>query len=177
MSNILSRKKVLIFSSVATSVMFIVVMFIVNPSIDGRNGMGVIALQVAFNKNVGIEIIKSWSPSGIEYFNRYIFTDYIYALSYSILFASILSALISKKEVQNITKYNSVIYLPFAAGLLDWIENTLELLFISKPDDFSNVLFFIHSFIATLKWMVLPVILVFIIKLIFEKKREIIKSQ
>jgi len=172
MLNILSKKRVIILSTVITLVMFTVVMFIVNPSIDGKNGMGVLALQLAFDKEVGIETINSWTQTGIDYFNRYIFTDYIYALSYSIFFSSLLSVLILKKSKQNLSKYKFIIYLPFLAGLFDWIENTLELLFINNPIEFSNILFFIHSIIASLKWIALPIILTFIIKLSLHNNKK-----
>jgi len=165
MLNILSKKRVIIISTVITLIMFIVVMFIVNPFIDGKNGISVLALQLSFDKEVGIKIINSWTESGIENFNKFIFTDYIYALGYSIFFASILSAFILKKGKQNISKYKLIIYLPFIAGLFDWIENTLELLFINNPSEFSNILFFIHSLIASLKWLALPIIAIFIVKL------------
>ena len=176
MLNILSKKKVMIISAVITSIMFTVVMFIVNPSIDGKNGMSVIALQLAFDKEVGIEIINSWKQIGVDNFNQFIFTDYIYALSYSIFFASILSALILKKLKQNILKYKLVVYIPFVAGLFDWIENTLELLFINNPLEFSNILFFIHSIVASFKWIALPIIVAFIIKLSLQDRRDTSKT-
>ena len=165
MLNILSKKRFVIISTIMTLVMFTIVMFIVNPSIDGKNGIGVLALQLAFDKEVGIEIINSWTQSGIKNFNQFIITDYIYALGYSIFFSSILSVLILKKSIQNLSKIKLIIYLPFIAGLFDWIENTLELLFINNPIEFSNTLFFIHSIIASSKWIALPIILIFIIKL------------
>jgi hypothetical protein len=168
MLNILSKKSVIIISTVIALIMFTIVMFIVNPSIDGKNGMGVLSLQLVFDKEVGIEIINNWTQSGIENFNKLIFTDYIYALGYSIFFASILSVLILKKSKQNILKYKLIVYLPFIAGLFDWIENTLELLFINNPIEFSNTLFFIHSIIASSKWIALPIIVTFIIKLSFQ---------
>ena len=176
MLNILSKKSIIIISTVITLVMFVVVMFIVNPSIDGKNGIGVLSLQLAFDKEIGVEIINSWSKSGIENFNKFIFTDYIYALGYSIFFASILSVLILKKSIQNSSKVKLIIYLPFIAGLFDWTENTLELLFINNPIEFSNTLFFIHSIIATLKWVALPIILICIIKLSLQNSSNANKS-
>ena len=59
MLNILNNKKIIIISTVVTLIMFTVVMFIVNPFIDGKNGMGVLALQFSFDKELGIEIINS----------------------------------------------------------------------------------------------------------------------
>jgi len=171
-----SNKKIIGISTVITLIMFAVVMFIVNPSIDGKNGMGVLALQLAFDKEVGIEIINTWGKSGIENFKQLIFTDYIYALGYSFFFASILSVLILKKSKQNSSKYKFIIFLPFIAGLFDWIENTLELLFIHNPIEFSNTLFFIHSIIASLKWIALPIIVIFIIKLSLQDSTDADKS-
>jgi hypothetical protein len=165
MLDILGKRNIIIISTVITLIMFTVVMFVVNPSIDGKNGIEVILLQVAFNKEVGIKIINSWKQSGIENFNQLIFTDYIYALAYSIFFASILSMLIFKKSKHNMSKYKLIVYLPFIAGLFDWIENTLELFFINNPFQFSEILFFIHSIIASLKWTALPIIIIFILKL------------
>jgi hypothetical protein len=176
MLNILSKKSVIVISTLATLMMFAVVMFVVNPSIDGKNGIGVLALQLAFDKEVGIEIINSWTQLGIENFNRFIFTDYLYALSYSILFASILSVLILKKSKQNILKYKMIVYLPFIAGLFDWIENTLELSFINNPIEFSNILFFIHSIIASLKWLMIPIVVTFIVKLSLQESINANKS-
>ena len=56
------------------------------------------------------------------------------------------------------------------------IENTLELLFINNPIEFSNTLFFIHSIIASLKWMALPIIVTFIIKLSLQDNANVNKS-
>lgn len=177
MLNILSKKSVITISTVMTLIMFTVVMFIVNPSIDGKNGMGVIALQLSFDKEVGIEIINSWTQSGIKNFNQFIFTDYIYALCYSIFFASILAVLILKKSKQNILKYKLIVYLPLIAGLFDWIENTLELLFINNSIEFSNILFFLHSIIASFKWIALPIIVTFIIKLSLQENANANKTE
>lgn len=165
----LNKKILIIISGIITLVMFCVVMFIVNPLIDAKDGVGVLALQLSFNKEVGVEIINSWGQSGIENFKQLIFTDYIYALGYSIFFASILSTLILKKGKENLLTFRMIIYLPFLAGLFDWIENSIELLFINNPIEFSNTLFFIHSIIASLKWAVLPIVMGYIIVLLLQK--------
>jgi hypothetical protein len=68
MLNIFSKRSVIIISTVITLIMFMVVMFIVNPSIDGKDGIGVLSLQLAFDKKVGIEIINNWTQLGIENF-------------------------------------------------------------------------------------------------------------
>lgn len=169
MLHALNRKTVLIGSLALMSIMFVIVMFVVNPSIDGGNGAGVIKLQLSFQKESGIEVINSWGKSGIENFNQWIITDYIYALAYSVFFASLLSFLILKKGKENFFAYKSIVYLAFIAGLLDWIENTIELIFINNPSQVSNTLFFLHSIVALVKWGAFPIAVTCIVVLLTKR--------
>jgi Na+/citrate or Na+/malate symporter len=146
--------------------MFAIVMFYANPLIDGGNGSGLIKLQLAYDKEAGIEIINSWGASGIDHFNQWIFTDYIYAFSYAVFFASLLSILIMKKGKEEFLVYRFGVYLAFVAGLLDWIENTMELFFVNNYSGFPSALFFLHSIVATVKWAALPVAVAYIVVLL-----------
>ena len=168
----LGKSKVLISSFALTSVMFVIVMFFVNPSIDGGNGSGVLELQLSFEKNVGIELIKSWGKSGVNHFNRWIFTDYIYAFSYSLFLASLISYLALKKGKEACLASISFVRLAFLSGTLDFFENSMELSFMNNPYVFSNNLFFVHSILATLKWATVTIVIVFIFVLL-AKKNEV----
>ena len=158
----ISNRNFVIVSLIATLIMGFVVMYIVNPLIDGKNGLDVIALQLAFSKERALEIIASWD---INNFKRFIIFDYIYALCYMLFFASLILWL-GKKRGINTTKFA---YIAILAGVFDWIENSLELWFLNNQDSFSSTLFFIHSILATLKWLALPIVLFVIIKLIIKK--------
>lgn len=162
MLHTLNSKTVLIGSVIFMSVMFVIVTFLVNPAIDGGNGIGVLKLQLSFDKEVGIAIINSWGKSGIEHFKEWIFTDYIYAVSYAVFFASLLSILIMKKGKEEFFVYRFGVYLAVIAGLLDWVENSIELFFINDPSGFSNNVFFLHSIVAIVKWAALPVAIAYI---------------
>jgi len=74
----------------------------------------------------------------------------------------------NRGKQENLIFYKLLLFLPFLAGIFDWIENTLELFFINNPTEFSNILFFIHSLIASLKWLILPIVVGFLIKLSFK---------
>ena len=160
------EKNILKISLFTTIILFIIVMFFVNPLIDWNNWMWVLQLQLAFGKNEAIEIIKKWGINWIQNFNKLIFIDYIYALSYSIFFSSVLYKLLWKKWTKNI-----IIYLPFIAWLLDFLENTFELFFINNPKNFSSILFFIHSVLASFKWLILPIVIYFIMKYYFKNRK------
>jgi len=171
MLHALSRKMVLIGPLALMTVMFFIVMFLVDPAIDGGNGASVIKLQLSFDKDAGREIVNTWGKSGIETFNQWIFTDYIYAISYSVFFASLLSFLILKKGKENFLVYRIGVYLAFVAGLFDWVENTTELFFVNDPSDVSNALFFLHSIVASAKWAAVPIALAYIVVLLTKKNR------
>jgi hypothetical protein len=167
----LGKTTVLISSLVLMSIMFVVVMFFVNPLIDGGTGSGVLDLQLSFKKNAGIEIINSWGTSGVDHFNLWIFTDYIYAFSYSLFFASLISFLALKKGKGTFLTSNLFISLAFFSGALDFVENTMELSFINNPYVFSNTLFFLHSVVALFKWTAVIIVVAYIVVL-FTKKNE-----
>ena len=154
----LSNKKIVIFSALTTVLMAFIVMVIFDPLVDGKNGLDVIALQLAFSKEVGIGIVSSWNT---EAFQTWIGLDYLYALSYMVFFSSMISWLEKDKGVS----YSIYPYIAIFSGLFDWIENSLELWFLSDMEGFSSTLFFIHSIIATLKWLALPIIVWRIVKL------------
>jgi hypothetical protein len=150
--NLLAHKKIVIISMLFMLVLFAVVMLVVNPVIDGKNGLDVIAMQLAFSKEAGEKIIASWDVTA---FYKWIVFDYLYAFAYGIFFASLISWLEKKKGVA----YSLFSYIAVAAALFDWTENSLELWFLHDPAGFSSVLFFVHSCLAALKWLALPVVL------------------
>lgn len=167
----LSKTAVLASSLVLMSIMFVIVMFFVNPSIDGGNGSGVLELQLSFEKSRGIEIIYGWGESGVNHFKRWIFTDYIYAFSYSLFFASLISSLVLKRGKGAHLNNIIFVYIAFLSGALDFVENSMELFFINNPYVFSDNLFFMHSIVATLKWIAVTIAIVYIV-VILTKKEE-----
>lgn len=150
--------------------MFVIVMFFVNPLIDGGDGFGVLQLQLSFDKNRGIEIINSWGETGIDHFNRWIFTDYIYALAYSLFLASLTVFLVTKKGKGSYSVCRYIVFIAFVSGVLDSLENTMELLFINNPYEFSARLFFLHSVVALLKWAAVALVVAYIVALLTRKK-------
>lgn len=159
-----NNKKMLIGFGILTGIMFIIVMFIVNPMIDTKTGLDVIKLQLSFTTKNGKSIIDNWNDIGQQNFLKYIYTDYIYAFSYSIFLSSLYLNKLLKNHIKIIDKHYLILILPFVAGLFDMIENTVEIFFIKNSNNFSELLFSIHSILASLKWLGLPIIIYFLIK-------------
>lgn len=162
----LGKKYVLISAFVLMAIMFVIVMFFVNPLIDGEDGFGVLQLQLSFDKDQGIEITNSWGEAGVEHFNQWIFTDYIYASTYSLSLASLTAFLVTKKGRGTYSVCRYVVSLAFASGVLDFLENTMELLFINNPYGLPESLFFLHSVIALLKWTAVVGVMSYILVLL-----------
>jgi len=160
------KKNHLILSLLFMMVMFVLTMYIVNPAIDSQNGSGILALQLAFDKELGIEIINGWGAKGIETYNRWYFVDYLYAVSYSVFLASLLSFLIYRKNIENSSVLKTIPLIALAAGACDWLENTLEFIFIQNPAIFSSHLFFFHSIVAVVKWIAVLIAVVSVIYLL-----------
>ena len=177
MIKFLSKKVVLVWSWISISLMFVLVMFYVNPLIDGADGSGLLMLQLSFDKRAGIEIINDWGESGLIHFNRLFFMDYIYAVTYSIFLASIISFIIIRKGKEKVLIYRLGVYFPFSAGILDCVENTMEIYFIKDPFNFSNELFFLHSVFAVVKWLSVFISFVFIIVLCFTRNASFENNQ
>lgn len=152
MVDLLGRKAVLFFSCILTSVMFAIVMFFANPAIDGGSGFDLLALQLSFDKESGLAIINRWGEAGVDNFKKYIVFDYVYALSYALLFSSVLRFLWLRGHEGSVVRNQWFISFAVSAGLLDWIENTLEFFFIKYPESYPGWLFFLHSALSVLKW-------------------------
>ncbi len=158
------NKKVLIGFGVLTGIMYVIVMFIINPMIDSKMGIEVIKLQLSFTTKNAKSIIDGWNEIGQQNFLKYIYTDYIYAFAYSIFLSSLYLNKVLMNNTKIVAKHYFILILPFIAGLFDMIENTIEIFFIKRPNNFSELLFGLHSILASLKWLSLPIIIYYLIK-------------
>lgn len=173
---LLSNQKNYIVSIILAVSMSVVVLFIINPIIDGGNGFGIILLQLSFKKNAGIALISQWSEGYLSRYNQLMISDYFYAIIYGWCLSSIISTLI-KSRGSIAEKYYYVITFPLLAAFLDWIENTLQWFFINQPHTFSEEFFTLHSFMACGKFLLLLWTFITIIRLLLKHSRTTVKAQ
>ena len=164
----IGEKNIVLLFLMTTLTLFYFVMFQINPSLDGVDGMGVLQLQLAFDKSVGEKIINAWKNLTPLKFQFAMWVDSLYALSYGLFFASLASFTLKSKNMFT-TRYRYLVYLPFLATILDWIENIIEAIFVSSVGSISSTLFFLHSVVASIKWLCLPMLFILLI-LILKRK-------
>lgn len=165
----LGTRKLLLLSFLTTINLMHLLTFFVTPKITGEVGMGLINLQLSFDKNRAMELIASWGEHGRVAFNQLIIIDYIYPISYVCLLISLLALQMPQQQLSKLQI--NLLRLPILAGLLDWLENSMEIIFINFPHSFSEQLFFTHSLVASAKWLIILFTLINIIKLFITKKR------
>ncbi|MDD3591780.1 MAG: hypothetical protein PHO65_04020 [Sulfurovum sp.] len=168
MQNFLRQGKVLGFFAVVTVIMFYLVMFKVNAEIDHHNGLNVLRLQLAFTLENADTIVREWEGLKAERFVNAMLYDYLYAFCYSFFFASLFAWLLHRRGLED-TNYRFGIGIAFTAGVLDWLENSVEILYITHHPSMNEMLFFIHSVAASVKWLSLPVVLVLYIMILLKR--------
>lgn len=172
MLRLLGTKSVLAASLLFMAIMMVICMKFVNPAIDGQNGASLLELQLAFDKELGLEIINRWGADGIAVYLRWGFTDYLYAVSYSLFLASLLAVQLFRTEKEGAPLLSLTPFLALAAGACDWLENILEYFFINNPLNFPAGLFFAHSLVALLKWAGIFTAITAIIYLLLQRSRR-----
>ncbi len=120
-------------------------LFYVDPWISGEHGEGLLQLQLAFDLTKGQGIITKWGELGIANFNKWIWVDFVYPVSYSLTLFLALCITVPQKIMR-------IRYWPWIAGGLDWGENIIEIICVNYSC--SAQLFFIHSLLASLKWII-----------------------
>ena len=120
----------------------------------------VFSLQLSFTKIRFVHIIKQWQDQGVlTHFMGHFKYDFIYLIGYSLLMTSLFVLLGCLLKNPNIKQWS---ILPISAGILDSIENTIEIAII-KNYSFNALLIFIHSMAATLKFLFVAIAIVVII--------------
>ena len=80
-----------------------------------------------------LAVFKSWDESGeMAFYRAHFILDDVHWIWYAGLFTTALCRLFDKHDVS--ARFNWLLLLPLASGLLDWYENQLQHVFLSAPD-------------------------------------------
>lgn len=145
------------------------VMLILDAQLIPVHCPGILSLELAFFRQRVAEIISACGPDGTKAHAVMIWVDYLFILGYAGFLSNLLGAL--ARDVKSIDYRRAVTYfsLPLFAGLLDIIENTILLYQIQNPDSLNSQLIFLASLSALVKFILIALSIILIIKFIYMK--------
>jgi hypothetical protein len=114
---------------------------------------GVIPLELAFSAEAFSSIITQWGAEGVRAYQvSTVCIDYWFPVAYAMFLAGLIAVLTFKPGGTPSRLQLTCFALPFIAGLLDWMENTLHLILLRDPSHVSAPLVVFASIAAALKW-------------------------
>lgn len=170
--NFLLNKKILPGSLIATIICALILNRI-EYEFAGNGGPGYFTIQMAFSKQIFEMTLAAWGSEGIELFIKSLWIDFLYMISFTILF---LSAPVYFHNLKNIKlsaieKYNMKLFIiPLIAFSCDLVENILHIIII-KQKLFFNQLIFISSIFSSIKIITFIISLGIILMKYFEMRK------
>ena len=171
--NIITNKKVLIVSFIATTILTLILNRI-ESLFAGENGAGNLMLQLAFSKENFEIIIASWGLVGVNLFLKSMWIDFLYVISYTTLFLSapVYFHNLRNKKISKNEQYNLKLFLiPLAEGFFDIIENVFQIIIITQRMFFNEIIF-VSSIVSSVKWLLFIVSLGIILMKYFEMRKS-----
>ena len=128
---------------------------------------GILDFEFAWTASQISLIFTAWGSEGMTLHATGIYWDFLYILGYGSLIAGLIF-IISRKlsgKMQFIGFY--MVFTPFLAGIFDCIENFLLLFMLNNPSGFSTVIPLVTGVMATIKFSLLIIgILFFLLALL-----------
>ena len=109
-------------------------------------------LQLAFTAEKFQAVLAAWGEQNIASYVNGMWLDYLYSIAYALALASLIAWLTSRPRGEPQRWQLLLFSLPFIAGLLDWVENSLHLLMLGVLRAFPSALVFFASLAAAVKW-------------------------
>jgi len=118
-----------------------------------RDAPNVIALQLAFSQEAFDAILDQWRADGVRYYQRSTLAiDYVFPVAYALLFSSLIALLGTRPGGEPSTLDLACFSVPLAAGMLDWLENTLHLVLLGGLLANGGPWILLASTAASIKW-------------------------
>lgn len=120
----------------------------INPDSGRLFNAAQLQLQFAFTADAGVEVLRSWGIGGAERYLQVIWVDVAFALSYGPFFYMLI------KRLDGGSWWAIVPLLEMGSNL---VETSIEIYWVINhaPGNMMPGLFFFHSVVAAIKWLVL----------------------
>ena len=158
----LNRTWLITLFAVAYVISQITIIFILGPIEDAMIRLQTTGVSV----DDYLIVFREWDASGgMAFYRAHFILDDVHWIWYAGLFTTLLCRLFDRHGVAH--KYDWVLLLPLASGLLDWYENHLQHVFLSASD-FATIVYplpLLSTVASDIKWLLsvfyilLPVVL------------------
>ncbi len=142
----------------------------------GPMGESALMFQLSFDSKSLTDIITGWGDTGIEIFLNHFYMDFPHPVIYGSFMFFLLCYLRSNLPESNASKdIPAYCFLPFAAALLDLVENFLELFIIGRRSNITEGLALANGLLSSTKWALSAIsagiIAIFTIRLILYSRK------
>ncbi|MFP4446669.1 MAG: hypothetical protein ACLFPD_10545 [Desulfosudaceae bacterium] len=124
-----------------------------------------VALQTTFSRAEFLSIIATWKMTGVlDSFKTHFYFDFFHPLWYSIFLASLMAMAFNLNKIA--AKYNRLLIIPFLAGFLDLVENSVHVFLLHNIGATTGTKIFVSALAANLKWLLAGVGIVIVVVLL-----------
>ncbi len=153
----LSKSRIPVITGIFTVASLAVFAFL-DFGVRSSGASGIVSLQLAFSQERFTSIVAGWNPDTFKLYKLALLWDYAFPLLYVPFLAGFIARSFPISDTENPSFFYLVLFiLPFDAGLLDWIENSLHIVLLNGVPPYSTTMIFIASLAALLKWIYIVV--------------------
>ena len=132
-------------------VLYLISQTIIGIIIHDLNPLLFIKAQTTFSKVVLLDLFAQWHQAGLmPNYCRHFYFDFLHPLWYAGFLCALMAKAMNLNQIPQ--KFNLLLLIPIIAGLLDLVENSFHVLFISNADAITQPRIFVSALSANLKW-------------------------
>ncbi len=145
-------RPVIIIESFIGMIIIIICMSTIASHGIGAKGEAAIGLEFVYTKEGFTSILNTLGENGVNVYKSAVLIDCLFPFMYSTFLASIIAYLLSLKNEHS--KYSLIFFsFPFLAGLVDWVENIMHIIFMANVSAITDELVFISGLFSIMKWV------------------------
>lgn len=136
---------------------------------------GYASLQLASSVDRFSEVLDIWGPENALRYQHSMWADFLFPISYAVLFTGLLVRIGDRQQPTQFEQ--TVWFAPTLAAIMDFIENILQLVLLTKGEPYTPQLVMLACNAAMVKWVLLggiiPITLVWAVgRSLFFKQKE-----
>ncbi len=146
------QQKIYLLSGILMFILGGALMFVIDPHLKKIGLFGMVDLEFAGGVSGFTHVVREMGPEGLQFLLQWFWVDYLYPIAYGLFFylglKKYLPALTASKTVRT-----GLAAIPIATAVLDWCENTIEILLIRHNLAWTSYTLTLHTTVVYAKWI------------------------